>query len=78
MPRMSEVVRSGGRTAGGVIGYRPEQLFQEVAYLAYYFHWPYTQIMDLNHRERLVWVDQVARINKRLNEAVDEDGGVYG
>jgi hypothetical protein len=29
--------------------------------------------MDMNHQERLVWVDQVARINKRLNEAADGD-----
>lgn len=70
---MREDLRSRGRTTGGAIGYRPEQLFQEVAYLAYYFHWPYTQIMDLNHQERLVWVDQVARINKRLNEADGDD-----
>jgi len=70
---MSEDLRGGGRTGGGALGYPPEQLFQEVAYLAYYFHWPHTQIMDMNHQERLVWVDQVARINKRLNEAADGD-----
>ena len=44
-----------------------------MAYLAYYFHGPYTQIMDMNHLERLVWVDQVARINKRLNETDGDD-----
>lgn len=44
-----------------------------MAYLAYYFHWPHAQIMDMNHLERLVWVDQVARINKRLNENAEDD-----
>ena len=70
---MREDLRGGGGADGGALGYPPEQLFQEVAYLAYYFHWPYTQIMDMNHLERLVWVDQVARINKRLNETDGDD-----
>ena len=70
---MREDLRGGGRAGGGALGYRPEQLFQEVAYLAYYFHWSHMQIMDMNHQERLVWVDQVARINKRLNEVADGD-----
>lgn len=71
---MREDFRGGGGVDGGALGYPQEQLFQEVAYLAYYFHWPYAQIMDMNHFERLVWVDQVARINKRLNESVDGEG----
>jgi hypothetical protein len=70
---MREDLRSGGRAYGGTLGYPQEQLLQEVAYLAYYFHWPHSQIMDMNHLERLVWVDQVARINKRLNESVDSE-----
>lgn len=69
MSGLREDLRSGGGAGGGVLGYLPDQLFQEVAYLAYYFHWPYGQIMDMNHQERLLWVDQVARINKRLNES---------
>lgn len=48
-----------------------------MAYLAYYFHWPHAQIMDMNHLERRIWVDQVARINQRLNESAG-DGGDAG
>jgi len=44
-------------------------LFEEVAYIAYHFNWPYEQIMNLEHPERHQWVEQVARINKRLNDA---------
>ena len=50
-------------------GYPSERLFEEVAYLAYHFHWPYAQIMQLDHVERQQWVAEVARINERLNEA---------
>ena len=51
-------------------GYPSERLSEEVAYLAYYFHWPYDEIMSMDHRERRRWVTEAARINQRLN---DED-----
>ena len=48
--------------------YPSERLAEEVAYLAYYLHWPHDQIMSMEHRERQQWVEQVARINARWNE----------
>jgi len=55
-----------------VTGYPSERLYEEVAYLAYHFHWPYDQIMRLDHRERQRWVNEVAKINRRLNETTRE------
>jgi hypothetical protein len=46
-----------------------DRLQEEVAYLAYHFHWPLEQILELEHEERQQWVKQVADINRRLNEA---------
>jgi hypothetical protein len=48
--------------------YPSDRLFEEVAYLSYYLHWPYDQVMQLDHLERQRWVDEVGRINQRLNE----------
>jgi hypothetical protein len=73
---MRQGLRSGGGAFGGALGYPCEQLFEEVAYLAYYFHWPHAEIMQMRHLERLGWVEQVANINKRLNEA--GDSGNFG
>lgn len=52
-----------------MIGYPLSRLFEEVAFIAYHFHWPYDQIMGLDHKERQRWVSEVAQINKRLNES---------
>ena len=52
-----------------MIGDPSDRLFEEVAYIAYHFHWPHGQIMNLDHRERQRWVEEIAKINKRLNEA---------
>ena len=51
-----------------MIGYPSFRLFEEVAFIAYHFHWPYDQIMCLEHRERQRWVSEISRINQQLNE----------
>ena len=40
-----------------------------MAYLAYHLHWPYDHLFQLEHGERLHWVDEVSKINLRLNES---------
>ena len=47
--------------------YAPDRLFEEVAYVASYLHWPFDAILDLEHplRERLI--DEIGRINEQLN-----------
>ena len=54
-------------------GYPLDRLVEEVAYLAYYFHWPHNQIMGMEHRDRLQWVAEIARINRSVNESSGED-----
>jgi hypothetical protein len=54
-------------------GYPPEQLFEEVAYIAYHFHWSRDEILRLDHRERQRWAGEIARLNQRLSEASAED-----
>ena len=50
-------------------GYSLEAMYEEVAFVAYYLHWPYEQIMSLEHRERQRWVKEVSRINEQMNES---------
>ena len=48
-------------------GYPADRLHAEVAYLSYYLHWPYEQVMSLDHHERRRWVEEVARMNRERN-----------
>jgi len=34
------------------VTYAPDRLFEEVAYVAYYLHWPLDTILDLEHADR--------------------------
>lgn len=48
------------------------RLHEEVAYIAYHFHWSYREIMEMEHRERQRWVEEIGSINTRLNEMAGE------
>jgi len=48
--------------------YPPDRLHEEVAYVAYHFHWARDEVMQLDHRERQRWVTEIAHINQRINE----------
>ena len=50
-------------------GYPSKRLFEEVAYIAFHFHWPRDQILALDRRERRRWVGEIAELNQRLNES---------
>lgn len=45
---------------------------QEVAYIAYHFHWPKEEIEQMSHLERHRWVEEISRINREINEAAAE------
>jgi hypothetical protein len=51
-----------------VIGYPLARLYEEVAFVAYHFHWPHDEIMALEHAERRRWVEEVSRINTAIND----------
>jgi uncharacterized protein DUF6760 len=46
-----------------VIGYPLDQLREEVAFIAYHFHWSHAEIMALEHAERRQWVEEIAQIH---------------
>jgi hypothetical protein len=47
-------------------------LYEEVAYVAYHFHWPHRELMDIDHIERRRWVSEISRINERINRSQDD------
>lgn len=53
--------------------YPLDRLHQEVAYIAYHFHWSRDEILWLEHAERLRWVQEIAAINARLSSGAEEE-----
>jgi hypothetical protein len=50
------------------VTYAPQRIYEEVAYIAYHFHWDFEDIIDLEHPQRLRFVSEIAHINTRLAE----------
>lgn len=48
--------------------YASQRIYEEVAYVAYHFHWPLDDILDLEHGQRRRYVQEIASINTRLSE----------
>ena len=72
MPEMRARIRGGDERAGGILGYPLEALYGEVAFLAYHFHWPHDDVLNLEHAERRRWVQEISAINERINSAEQE------
>lgn len=51
-----------------MIGYPLDQLHEEVAFIAYHFHWSHGEIMHIEHADRRLWVQEISGINQRINE----------
>ncbi len=50
-----------------MISYPLDRIYEEVAFIAFHFHWSPDDIMNMEHRERLKWCEEVSKINKKLN-----------
>lgn len=48
--------------------YPLEQLHEEVAYIAYHFHWPLEEILEMEHQDRRDWVNRIGEINRKMSE----------
>ena len=66
---MLPVLRVGDSRSGGVLGYPLKNLYEEVAFIAYHFHWEPRTILDLEHADRRRWVEEISSINQRISQA---------
>lgn len=48
--------------------YAVSRLHEEIAYVAYHFHWSLEEILDMEHGTRRRYVGEIAKINERLTE----------
>jgi hypothetical protein len=44
-----------------------KNIFKEVAFIAYHFHWERESLLEMSHKERHVWVGEISEINEKIN-----------
>ena len=47
--------------------YDSEQLYREMSFIAYYFHWGNKDLLTLDHFTRRRWCEEISHINSSLN-----------
>jgi hypothetical protein len=52
-----------------VRAYPVAQLYEEMAFIAYHFNWPQTELMSLEHAQRRRWCEEISQINRKLDGA---------
>ena len=50
-----------------------EPILDEVAFIAYHFHWSLEDIMVMEHADRRGWVEAISSINSSVNAGMDSD-----
>jgi hypothetical protein len=49
--------------------YPEQQLREEMAFIAYHFHWGMSELVTLEHAERRAWCRSISGINRALDGA---------
>jgi len=52
-----------------VIGYPLTELYEEIAFVAFHFHWSEREVMRMEHRDRRRWVGEISKLNRRISDA---------
>lgn len=50
-------------------GYPLGRLYEEMAFIAYHFHWSWDELMHVEHDERRRWCEEISRINRKMSDA---------
>ncbi len=58
----------GDRRNGGIVGYPLDDLYEEVAFVAYHFHWSLGDILSLEHGDRQRFIKEISTINREMSE----------
>ena len=52
--------------------YPEDELYKEMAFISYYFHWSEDNVLQLEHRQRRKWCSEISGINANLNPSRDK------
>lgn len=45
----------------------PRELYRQLSFISYYFHWDLDTVLDLPHLEREKFCREISRINREAN-----------
>lgn len=56
------------------MSFRPSgELYRQLSFISYYFHWPLESVLDLPHLEREKFCKEISRINQEANDGPESN-----
>ena len=52
---------------GGITVYPEDELYKEVSFVAYYFHWSFESVMQMDHKTRRRFCAEISEIHKKIS-----------
>ncbi len=52
--------------------YPEDELYREMSFISYYFHWSEDDVLKLEHRQRRKWCSEISSINANLNPSKEK------
>ena len=52
--------------------YPKDELYKEMSFISYYFHWSEDEVLSLDHVSRRRWCSEISEINKSLNPSKEK------
>ncbi len=49
------------------------ELYRQLSFISYYFHWSLDEVMELPHLERERFCREISQINRRANEGEENN-----
>ena len=52
--------------ARGIKLYPKDEMYKEMSFISYYFHWSNEEVMAMDHMSRRRWCSEISAINREL------------
>lgn len=52
--------------------YPVDRLYEEMAYIAYHFHWSYESLLNMSHAERRRWCSEITKMNEKISSELNK------
>ena len=62
--------------ARGITLYPEQELYREMGFISYYFHWSQDDVTALPHNERRRWCQEISAINANLNPSEKKEKSI--
>jgi len=59
---------------GGIALYPVGEMYREMSFISYYFHWGQDEVMALDHAARRRWCEEISAINTELTPSEARGG----